>query len=127
MTAEALVCRLFLGLSPDHACVGEAVEMIGGSLPDAAHPNAYAWYYATLASFHVGGPQWDRWNDGLQRALLPLQRRDGSDLDGSWDPDRVWGGHGGRVYSTALSAMTLEVYYRHLPMHRRAPAVTASR
>jgi len=128
MTAEALVCRLFLGLPSDHPVVGEAVAMIGGSPPDAASPNAYTWYYATLASFHVGGPQWDRWNGQLQRALLPLQRRDGGVLDGSWDPDPVWGGHGGRVYSTALAAMTLEVYYRHLPMHRRTPlAATASR
>ena len=30
---------------------------------------------------------------------------------------RPQGGHGGRVYSTALSVMTLEVYYRYLPMH----------
>ena len=87
--------------------------------------SAYAWYYATLASFHVGGPQWEAWNSHLQAALLPLQRRDASVHDGSWDPDPVWGGHGGRVYSTALSAMTLEVYYRHLPMHRRNTPVAA--
>ena len=78
-----------------------------------------------MASFHVGGPQWERWNAGLQAALLPLQRRESTSLDGSWDPDSVWGGHGGRVYSTALSAMTLEVYYRHLPMHRQRTGVVA--
>jgi hypothetical protein len=126
MTAEALVCRLFLGMPAEHPAAIEAVEMIAQSPPDAAAANAYTWYYATLASFHAGGPQWDRWNARLQAALLPLQRRGSSGLDGSWDPDPVWGGHGGRVYSTALAAMTLEVYYRHLPMHKqRAGAVAA--
>ncbi|RLS80145.1 MAG: squalene--hopene cyclase [Planctomycetota bacterium] len=126
MTAEALTCRLFLGLPADHPTVTEALDLIDRSPPVSSAPNAYTWYYATLASFHAGGPQWDRWNARLQAALLPLQHRGGGALDGSWDPDPVWGGHGGRVYATALSAMTLEVYYRHLPMHRRAERVAAA-
>jgi hypothetical protein len=126
MTAEALACRLFLGMPPDHPAALEAVDMLAQSPPARESPNAYAWYYATLASFHAGGPQWDRWNERLHSALLPLQRREPGSLDGSWDPDPVWGGHGGRVYSTALSAMTLEVYYRHLPMHRQAVGPVAT-
>jgi hypothetical protein len=120
MTAEALACRMFLGMPADHPSAAEAVGLLARSLPETRSPNAYAWYYATLASFHVGGPQWDAWNSQLQAALLPLQRRESSGFDGSWDPDPVWGGHGGRVYSTAMAAMTLEVYYRHLPLHRQA-------
>lgn len=126
MTAEALYCRMMLGLSPDHPAAAEALDLIARTPPDRSRPNAYAWYYATLASFHAGGPQWDRWNRSLQAALLPLQRRDGSAADGSWDPDPVWGGYGGRVYATALAAMTLEVYYRHLPMHRQAARMAAA-
>ena len=126
MTAEALVCRLFLGMPAEHPAALEAVDLIAQSPPDPAAPNAYTWYYATLASFHAGGPQWDRWNVRLQAALLPLQRRESGGLDGSWDPDPVWGGHGGRVYSTALAAMTLEVYYRHLPMHRQPAGAVAA-
>jgi hypothetical protein len=119
MTAEALYCRLVLGASPAAPATAEALAFIAASPPTAATANAYTWYYATLASFHAGGPQWDRWNAKLQATLVPMQRRDGGPLDGSWDPDPVWGGHGGRVYSTALSAMTLEVYYRHQPLHER--------
>ena len=119
MTAEALFCRFLIGLPADHPAVGEAIEMLSRSPPDVRSPNAYTWYYATLASFHAGGPQWDAWNRQMQAALLRLQRRESSGLDGSWDPDPVWGGHGGRVYATAMAAMTLEVYYRHLPMHRQ--------
>jgi hypothetical protein len=119
MTAEALYCRLVLGASPASPATAEALSMISSAPPTPATANAYAWYYATVASFHAGGPQWDRWNAQLQATLVSMQRRDGGPLDGSWDPDPVWGGHGGRVYSTALSAMTLEVYYRHQPLHER--------
>ena len=126
MTAEAAFCRQLLGAAPDEPAVREALDLIARSPPDRSHPNAYTWYYATLASFHAGGPQWDDWNARLQAALLPLQRHDGT-FDGSWDPDPVWGGHGGRVYATALSAMTLEVYYRQLPMHRQPRRIAASR
>lgn len=126
MTAEALVCRLFLGMPVDHPAAREALDLIGHYPPDPRRANAYTWYYATLASFHSGGPQWNRWNQGLQDALLPLQRRDGGPHDGSWDPDPFWGGHGGRVYSTALSALTLEVYYRHLPIHERRDRIAAT-
>ncbi|MBU6221671.1 MAG: terpene cyclase/mutase family protein [Planctomycetes bacterium] len=119
MTAEALYCRLVLGASPAAPATAESLAMIASSPPTPTTANAYAWYYGTLASFHAGGPQWDRWNTQLQGALVSMQRRDGGPLDGSWDPDPVWGGHGGRVYSTALSAMTLEVYYRYQPLHER--------
>lgn len=122
MTAEALLCRLFLGQPVEHAVVQEALESLAAAPPDPAHPNAYTWYYATLASFHAGGPQWEAWNTRLLAALLPLQRHGSDRLAGSWDPDPVWGGHGGRVYATALSAMTLEVYYRHAPVHERQKA-----
>ena len=38
---------------------------------------------------------------------------------GSWDPAGfVYGRHGGRVYTTAMGALCLEVYYRYMPMLR---------
>jgi hypothetical protein len=123
MTAEALVCRLFLGLSTDHPTSREAIDFVGRTLPDRAGLNIYTWYYATLASFHMGGPQWDRWNVALQAAIVPLQRQEPGPLAGSWDPDGVWGGHGGRIYATALSALSLEVYYRHQPMFMQGTRV----
>lgn len=117
MTAEALFCRLMLGATADQPSVHEAVAVLAASPPDASRPNAYAWYYATLASFHAGGPQWEAWNRRLQGAVLSLQRQDAGSLQGSWDPDPVWGGHGGRVYATAMAALMLEVYYRYVPLH----------
>jgi len=126
MTAESLFCRLLLGMPADHPAAAEAITLLAGSHPSSSTYNIYTWYYATLASFHAGGPPWEAWNQRLQAALLPLQHRSGGPLDGSWDPDAVWGGHGGRVYATALAALTLEVYYRYLPMHGRSPRVAAA-
>ena len=39
---------------------------------------------------------------------------------GSWDPDSNWIGRDcGRVGTTAMCLLTLEVYYRHLPLYKR--------
>ena len=62
----------------------------------------------------------------MQTALLSSQRREIDvasgkplDEDGSWDPIGEWGKAGGRVYSTAMAAMTLEVYYRYARMQSK--------
>ena len=63
---------------------------------------------------------WGKWNQDMKRVLIKLQRS-GGDADGSWDPNTQWGNRGGRVYSTAMATLTLEVYYRYLPMYGAAP------
>ena len=66
--------------------------------------------------FHAGGEDWEIWNEAMKQTLLPMQRSSGSEA-GSWDPNGMWGGYGGRVYSTATAALSLEVYYRYLPVY----------
>jgi uncharacterized membrane protein YeaQ/YmgE (transglycosylase-associated protein family) len=126
MTSESLFCRFLLGMPADHPATSEAIAVLASSAPGSSVYDIYAWYYATLASFHAGGPQWDIWNARLQAVLLPLQHRSGGSLAGSWEPDRVWGRHGGRVYATALAALTLEVYYRYQPLHGQPPRMAAT-
>ena len=58
-------------------------------------------------------PELTFWHEADFEALVPTQRVAGCE-DGSWDPIGEWGGIGGRVYATAMSAMTLEVYYRYV-------------
>jgi len=86
--------------------------------PDFSPLNSiYYWYYATIAMFQYGGEPWDRWNKQMKKALLAQQRRGGC-LDGSWDPPvNFWGQIGGRLYSTTLSILDLEIYYRYLPAY----------
>jgi hypothetical protein len=119
MTAEALVCRQFLGMARDNPASNEAGDYLMQDLPTPQRINLYYWYYGTLGTFQLQGHHWQRWNQAMQTTLVSRQRNDGS-LAGSWDPDCQWGGYGGRVYSTAVAALCLEVYYRYLPIYRVA-------
>lgn len=116
MTAEALTCRLFLELQRTDAAIDEAVAYLLQETPQSGEVNLYYWYYATLALFQLQGPAWETWNTALQQRLLAAQETSG-EFAGSWAPDSVWGGYGGRIYSTALAALCLEVYYRYLPLY----------
>lgn len=120
MTAEALVCRYFLSADNAPATIDEAAAYIVEERPGVAATNLYYWYYGTLGLFQRQGDDWARWNAAMQHELLARQRWDG-DAAGSWDPDDIWGGYGGRVYSTALAALCLEVYYRYLPVPENRP------
>ena len=124
MTAEALVCWQFLGMPREHPAGNEAGDYLLRELPGDEKTNLYYWYYATLAMYQLQGVHWRRWNDRLQTTLVDSQRKIGP-LAGSWDPDTVWGGYGGRVYSTALATLCLEVYYRFLPLYESVSAAVA--
>jgi hypothetical protein len=116
MTAEALACRYFLKAANSPGACDEAAAFVIEEKPGQGATNVYYWYYGTLAMFQRQGKDWDAWNAALQRQLLYTQRYDGQ-RRGSWDPDPLWGGYGGRVYSTAMAALCLEVYYRYLPLY----------
>lgn len=119
MTAEAMVCRQFMGHVDGPETLNEASGYLLQELPGTARTNHYYWYYATLGLYQIQGDAWRQWNEALQDNLLASQRHDGG-AGGSWDPDPVWGGCGGRVYSTALATLCLEVYYRFLPLYVEA-------
>ncbi len=119
MTAEALVCRQFLGMARDNPAGDEAGAYLITDLPRTDRINLYYWYYGTLGMYQLQGEPWQRWNEALQSTLINRQRADG-DMAGSWDPECIWGGYGGRIYSTALSTLCLEVYYRYLPLYQWA-------
>lgn len=119
MTAEALFCKQMLGMSPDNSASAEAVEYLRRYPPHRAQANFYYWYYGTLAMFQYGGGDdparreaWESWNETLRDLLVVDQRKSGP-LAGSWDPNGLWGGYGGRVYTTAVATLCLEVYYRY--------------
>ncbi len=111
MTAEALFCRqMFAVRTP--AASKEAVAYLRENLPKVTKYDEYYWYYGTLAMHHLQDESWQEWNGALRDMLISLQHQEGP-LAGSWDPNGKWAGIGGRLYSTALSTMCLEVYYRY--------------
>jgi hypothetical protein len=120
LTAEALLCRQYLGWIRDDPRLVAGVELLVREAPidfDYRRKNAYAWYYATQVCHHMGGPIWAAWNRRMQDSMLPEQVLSGREA-GSWDPaNDKWGQVGGRLYMTSLCACMLEVYYRHLPLY----------
>ncbi len=119
MTAEAAFCRTILGQRLTDGQVAEASNYILSNLPGKGDQNYYYWYYASLTLVQFRGEAWSQWNEHMRKELMRLQRRGGED-DGSWDYDKSrHGNRNGRVYSTAIAALTLEVYYRYLPAYAR--------
>ena len=125
MTAEALFCKQMLGLYRDNPASVEAVAYLKNYPPELREWNLYYWYYATLALFQHGGPAWEAWNGRLRELLVAEQIARGPDA-GSW-PVRGnrnnYTEFGGRVYSTALATLCLEVYYRFTPAAGGAAAM----
>jgi hypothetical protein len=121
MTAEAIACWQLLGMRRNHPAGREGGDFLLEELPGTGTNNLYYFYYGTLAMYQLQGSDWSRWNEALRTTLVNSQRKEGP-LAGTWDPDTVWGGYGGRIYSTALSALCLEVYYRFLPLYREVSA-----
>lgn len=123
MTAEALLCRQYLGWGQHHPSFKLAAEYFArAQLPSPDEPNIYLWYYASQFLHHLGGRPWDRWNENLRATLVAMQEEYGH-AAGSWAPAGSSGGandtqSGGRIYMTSLAICTLEVYYRHLPLFR---------
>ena len=117
MTAEALFCKQMLGIARTNPQSIEAVEFLQARLPNRRQEDLYYWYYGTLAMYQYGGTGWQAWNRSL-RDLLVADQRVGTHAVGSWDPKAPWGPYGGRVFSTAVSTLCLEVYYRFLPLYQ---------
>jgi hypothetical protein len=119
MTAEALLCRMYLGWTKDRPGLTDGVQwLVENHLPHERQPNVYYWYYATQVLHHHGGPRWEEWNLAMRDILCESQETRGH-AAGSWPPRGDHAGAGGRIYSTALAICTLEVYYRHLPIFRQ--------
>lgn len=119
MTAVGLLCRQYLqSWGPQNLSLIKGVDNHIKTNPPG-QKNIYYYYYATQVMHHFGGSAWKQWNDKMRDYLVKTQDTTGPN-NGSWnsagDPHA---GSGGRLMSTSLSLLTLEVYYRHLPLYYR--------
>jgi len=120
MTSVGLLCFQYLGDDRDDPRMIEGRQYLLQNLPDnGSMRNSYYWYYGTLVMHNFLGPQWDAWNRQMRRVLIESQEREGC-ATGSWDPENpttdTWGPQGGRLLTTCFATLTLEVYYRYLPL-----------
>jgi hypothetical protein len=118
MTAEGLLCRMYLGWTKDDIALGEGIKWLQANhLPSRNKKHdIYYYYYGTQAMHHYGGEPWEMWNSRMREILVEQQVKSGPHA-GSWSMGSPHSG--GRVYETSLAICTLEVYYRHLPIFRQ--------
>jgi hypothetical protein len=114
MTANALWLRLSMGADRNSPELRSAARRLGWGLPawneSGTSVDFAAWHSGTRALAIAGDRElWDAWSSAARRALVSHQRKyaDGCAC-GSWDPVDRWSAEGGRVYATAMNALTLE-------------------
>jgi hypothetical protein len=122
MTAEGWFCQLFMGEQSNPRGQEESIAYVMEHLPVWSRDipgaiNFYYWYYATLSLHLSGAETFGLWNDALTTALLRGRVSDGP-AAGTWDPISHVGVRGGRIYSTAMATLCLEVCYRFLPFYK---------
>jgi hypothetical protein len=131
MTAVGVLSRELLGTSlrdPNLlAGVGHLTKWAPGS-----RNNLYHDYHAAHALFLTGGKEWAEWN--ARGRDLFIGRQDKGDQagfehqKGSWSPAGDLYAGMGRMLSTSLALLTLEVYYRtDLLLERQAPRQLGAR
>jgi hypothetical protein len=131
LTSIGLLMRYYIdGWRSDNRGFAEGVK---GLMARAPTPKAkpqfdmYFYYYATQVVRFYGKEEWATWNDGPKAAdgtrkggvqdwLISLQDRAPTNR-GSWPPEQgqFIGQDCGRLGTTALCLLTLEVYYRYTP------------
>jgi len=117
-SAVGILCQQFMGHGDDQR-IKKALDVYKGHRVDWERANhndvLYGWYYVTQAMFQAGGAYWTYWNKEIRDTTVKMQA-----ADGHWDPPPNSGREKsyGPVYSTTLCCLTLEVYYRYLPLNQ---------
>ncbi len=124
LSAVGLLCRYYEnGWGPNNPGLAGGVQYLMKShMPAKGRMDMYYYYYATQVVHFFEGPEWHKdWNPKMRDMLIDLQVAENKANAGSWDPDGdMWiGGNCGRVGMTCMCLLTLEVYYRHLPLYKR--------
>ncbi len=119
MIAEGLFCEHVLREGVMTEQMRQSSMLIQTQLPSSEEVDYYYWYYGSLAMRQTQGMAWTKWNDRIKPILLEKQILLGANR-GSWTAegskfqfDKV----AGRVVTTAMAALSLEVYYRYLPLY----------
>ncbi|HBJ36252.1 MAG TPA: hypothetical protein DDZ51_16175 [Planctomycetaceae bacterium] len=118
-TAIGLCLLMYLGESPFPTPFSRALSQMAARGPKKI--DVYHDYYATMALHNARHPDWERWHKPLRDHLIRTQATTGHEK-GSWHFKDRHGDVGGRLYTTAMAAMILEVYYRHIPLYQHRDA-----
>lgn len=116
-SAVGLLARMYTGWEVADERLQRGMTQLAARGPD---PNAiYENFYLAQVLMQADHPVWPRWNAANRDQVIRQQAVHGHET-GSWffaDPDSA---PGGRLAHTALAILTLEVYYRLLPIYGEA-------
>jgi hypothetical protein len=122
MSAVGLLCRQYLqSWGPQNLRMIKGVDNHLKAVGPKPRDMYYS-YYATQVMHHFGGQAWKDWNEKMRDGLLKEQDKGSNPIyNGSWLSTGAGPhiGAGGRLMHTSLCLLTLEVYYRHLPLYYR--------
>lgn len=92
---------------------GEKVE--AGALPASCLDDPLLTFYVVALGFRRGGEPWKPMQRALHTSIVTTQLRgDPSAADyGSWDPVGAFGKENGRLGTSALAVVLLQIYYRY--------------
>ncbi|MEE2781630.1 MAG: hypothetical protein VX431_05465 [Planctomycetota bacterium] len=119
-TAIALYSRMLTGWHRSRSKLAQGVGYLADLEPSP--DDMYFNYYATMVLHHFDGPQWPAWNERMRERLIAEQATEGHEA-GSWYYPHEHSEVGGRLYNTCMALMTLEVYYRYMPLYGGAPTM----
>ena len=117
-SAVGLLSRMYMGWKKDHPALKDGIALLAKSGP--SRENYYYNYYGAQVLFqHTGGVGnvWRAWNDKLRDQLVEQQDKKGH-AKGSWYVEGPHNNRGGRIFTTSLATMTIEVYYRYMPIYQ---------
>ncbi len=121
-SAIGLLCRMYTGWGVDEEPLQRGITTLArpGPKPHAIYQN----FYLAQALVQSDHPVWPRWNSRNRDQIVALQSRVGHET-GSWFFADRETAPGGRLAHTALAVLTLEVYYRLLPIYRQEAVTDA--
>jgi hypothetical protein len=121
-SAIGLLCRMYTGWGTDDEPLQRGIAALArpGPKPHAIYHN----FYLAQALIQADHPVWPRWNTRNRDQIVALQSRVGHEA-GSWFFADRETAPGGRLAHTALAILTLEVYYRLLPIYRQEAVTDA--
>ena len=119
-TAIGLYSRMLTGWHRSRSKLAEGSHYLADLGP--SETDMYFNYYATMVLHHFNGPSWPAWNEKLRERLIAEQASAGHEA-GSWYYPHQHSAVGGRLYNTCMALMTLEVYYRYMPLYQQSQSV----
>jgi len=118
-SAIGLLCRIYTTW-PEQATLDRGLARLAARGPD--REAVYQNFYLSQALLLRNHPAWARWNPKNRDQLVARQDGVGHEA-GSWSFTDADTAPGGRLGHTALAILTLEVYYRLLPIYTDEAAI----